>query len=173
MSNSIPPHSTDKPDLTKRRSVAAVLAVIALIAVGVLTWWIDGQGSPDSEATAASSTSSVHQVTGTAPGSSTAAPAKNVPAHVAATLKFIDAGQWPEAANAPGTKGGVSFRNSERQLPLTDSSGRKLRYREWDVNPKKPGRGRDAERIVTSSDGSAWYTKDHYKSFTLIRGPSA
>ena len=34
------------------------------------------------------------------------------------------------------------------------------------------GRGRDAERIITADDGSAWYTDDHYRSFKQIRGPN-
>ncbi|MEO9326498.1 ribonuclease domain-containing protein [Gordonia aurantiaca] len=95
-----------------------------------------------------------------------------IPAHVLRTLAYIDAGEWPEAANAPGTKGGVTFRNNEGLLPRTDSGGRRVTYREWDVNPKAPNRGRDAERIVTGSDGSAWYTADHYRTFVKIRGPS-
>ena len=79
-----------------------------------------------------------------------------------------DAGKWPEAANAPGTRGGTNFRNNEGLLPRTGSDGRRLRFQEWDVNPKKPGRGRDAERIITADDGSAWYTDDHYSSFRRI-----
>ncbi|MDH3007217.1 MULTISPECIES: ribonuclease domain-containing protein [Gordonia] len=101
----------------------------------------------------------------------TPAPAA-APAHVTRTLALIDAGEWPEAARAPGTKGGITFRNNERRLPATDADGRRVAYREWDVNPKEPGRSRDAERIVTGSDGTAWYTADHYRSFILIRGPS-
>ncbi|GAC57004.1 putative guanyl-specific ribonuclease [Gordonia hirsuta DSM 44140 = NBRC 16056] len=95
-----------------------------------------------------------------------------VPARVTAILALIDAGQWPDAANAPGTQGGRTFGNYEGLLPTTGPDGRRLRFQEWDVNPKKPGRGRDAERIVTANDGSAWYTLDHYRSFTQIRGPS-
>ncbi|MCD2145311.1 ribonuclease domain-containing protein [Gordonia paraffinivorans] len=95
-----------------------------------------------------------------------------IPPHVLRTLAYIDAGEWPEAANAPGTKGGVTFRNNEGLLPRTDSGGRRITYREWDVNPKAPNRGRDAERIVTGSDGSAWYTADHYRTFVKIRGSS-
>ncbi len=37
------------------------------------------------------------------------------------------------------------------------------------MNPKKNGQGRDAERIVTGNDGSAWYTLDHYDTFVRIR----
>ncbi|MFD4366233.1 ribonuclease domain-containing protein [Rhodococcus sp. NPDC058521] len=92
-----------------------------------------------------------------------------IPARVAATLAEIDAGAWPESANAPGTKGGATFRNNEGHLPEVTSDGTKIRYREWDVNPKQPGRGRDAERIVTGDDRSAWFTVDHYDSFTRIR----
>ncbi|MGV9709291.1 ribonuclease domain-containing protein [Gordonia sp. NPDC003424] len=95
-----------------------------------------------------------------------------VPARVTATLALIDAGRWPDAADAPGTKGGTVFRNNEGHLPKTGKNGSPITYREWDVNPKKPGKSRDAERIVTGSDGSAWYTDDHYQSFVMIRGPS-
>ncbi|MFT4202076.1 ribonuclease domain-containing protein [Gordonia sp. (in: high G+C Gram-positive bacteria)] len=97
----------------------------------------------------------------------------NAPARVLRTLSLVDAGQWPEAANAPGTSGGRTFRNNEGQLPKTDSTGARARYQEWDVNPKRPGRGRDAERIITGADGSAWYTLDHYRTFHQIRGPGA
>ncbi|MFT3898939.1 MAG: ribonuclease domain-containing protein [Gordonia sp. (in: high G+C Gram-positive bacteria)] len=97
----------------------------------------------------------------------------NAPARVLRTLSLIDAGQWPKAANAPGTHGGRTFRNNEGQLPQTDSTGARARYQEWDVNPKRQGRGRDAERIITGADGSAWYTLDHYRTFHQIRGPGA
>lgn len=105
-------------------------------------------------------------------GPSRSGSSQGIPAHALATLKLIDAGKWPEAANAPGTRGGTNFRNNEGLLPRTGSDGRRLRFQEWDVNPKKPGRGRDAERIITADDGSAWYTDDHYRSFKQIRGPN-
>lgn len=92
-----------------------------------------------------------------------------VPAAATQTLAEIDAGTWPESANAPGTKGGQTWQNRERNLPATDDAGAPIKYREWDVNPKKQGQSRDAERIVTGSDGSAWYTDDHYETFTRMR----
>lgn len=176
MSNS----STD-PDLTKRRITASALAVIALLAVLAFTWWIDGQGGPDDSAPAASSSTASAPLSGkSADGSSTSASStgkrsgtQKAPARVLSTLDKIDSGRWPEAAHAPGTHGGDVFRNREGNLPSKSASGRRITYKEWDVNPKKRGRGRDAERIVTGSDGSAWYTLDHYKTFTQIRGPSA
>lgn len=84
-------------------------------------------------------------------------------------LSQIDAGKWPQAANAPGTKRGRPFENDGDPLPTTDASGRPIIYQEWDVNPKVPGQARDEERIVTGSDGSAWYTTDHYGTFHRIR----
>lgn len=42
-------------------------------------------------------------------------------------------------------------------------------YKEWDINPYKYGQNRGTERIVTGSDGSAWYTPDHYKTWYQIR----
>jgi ribonuclease T1 len=54
-------------------------------------------------------------------------------------------------------------------LPTTDASGKPITYQEWDANPKVPAQSRDDERIVTGSDGSAWYTPDHYKTFQRLR----
>ncbi|MGO9071466.1 ribonuclease domain-containing protein [Mycobacterium sp.] len=54
-------------------------------------------------------------------------------------------------------------------MPTTDGSGKPITYQEWDVNPKAPGQNRGNERIVTGSDGSAWYTPDHYGTFQRLR----
>lgn len=39
-------------------------------------------------------------------------------------------------------------------------------YQEWDINPCVAGQNRGADRILTSSDGKAYYTNDHYNNFT-------
>jgi len=91
------------------------------------------------------------------------------PENVQDTLNQIDAGKWPGSANAPGTKGGSVFDNDDQLLPTRDASGQPITYQEWDVNPRTPEAGRDAERIITGSDGSAWYTTDHYRTFHRIR----
>jgi len=58
-----------------------------------------------------------------------------------------------------GYVGGRDFQNRERRLPRGS-------YREYDVNPKIRGRGRDAERIVIERrTGKAYYTGDHYRTF--------
>jgi guanyl-specific ribonuclease Sa len=59
----------------------------------------------------------------------------------------------------PGYVGGRIFQNRERRLP----SGC---YREYDVNPKVPGRNRGPERVVIEQrTGKAYYTGDHYVTF--------
>lgn len=68
-----------------------------------------------------------------------------------------------------GYVGGRRFGNYEKRLPQTDGSGRKINYQEWDVNPHLQNKNRGAERIITGSDGRAYYTSDHYQSFTEIK----
>ncbi|MEV3978206.1 polymorphic toxin-type HINT domain-containing protein [Nonomuraea sp. NPDC049758] len=73
----------------------------------------------------------------------------------------------------PGYRGGRTFANDGRNggmvLPRTDANGNAVTYREWDVNPYTRGVNRGAERVVTGSDGSAYYTTDHYQNFTRFR----
>jgi ribonuclease T1 len=59
----------------------------------------------------------------------------------------------------PGYVGGRTFGNREHRLP-------RGRYREYDVNPKKPGKNRGTERIVIEErTGKAYYSRDHYETF--------
>lgn len=64
--------------------------------------------------------------------------------------------------------GGKIFYNREKILPILDNSGNRISYKEWDVHQKTKGKNRGPERIVTSFD-KAYYTKDHYKTFILIK----
>jgi guanyl-specific ribonuclease Sa len=68
-----------------------------------------------------------------------------------------------------GYVGGRVFGNFENHLPRNDLSGDKIRYQEWDVNPKTRGKNRGAERLVTGSDDRAYYTADHYNTFTELK----
>lgn len=165
------------------RVIVTGLGLVVVAAVLIVTWLV---GGPHDSAAPTPTTPTPTTPTPTTPGPTTAAagpqssigPAvatdgsAGVPARVTRTLALIDAGAWPDAAHAPGTQGGIVFRNSEGRLPARDASGTPIAYREWDVNPKRAGRSRDAERIVTGSDGRAWYTADHYRTFVLIRGPN-
>jgi predicted Zn-dependent protease len=92
-----------------------------------------------------------------------------VPKNVAAVLRYID--QNDRALD--GYEGGRRFlnlgRNGEQALPRADAQGSTIQYREWDVHPKVEGQNRGAERLVTGSDGSAFFTPDHYRTFLRIR----
>ncbi|MFC0314368.1 ribonuclease domain-containing protein [Gordonia phosphorivorans] len=181
------------PESSRRRTLLSAASAV-LVLVLALVWWLVAEPPADEPAPAAAPTWSATVGDYTAapvPGppqrspaptsksasksaskSTSKSTAAQAPARVLRTLALIDAGDWPEAAAAPGTKGGQTFRNNERRLPTTGADGRRLAFQEWDVNPKQPGRGRDAERIITADDGSAWYTLDHYRTFVLIRGPA-
>jgi ribonuclease T1 len=90
---------------------------------------------------------------------------KGIPDKVLKVLEYVD--KHGEAME--GYEGGRTFGNFEKRLPQTDDKGRRIKYREWDVNPLKKGVNRGAERLVTGSDGSAHYTDDHYETFKKIR----
>jgi ribonuclease T1 len=90
---------------------------------------------------------------------------KDVPAKVYEVLDFVN--QYGKAPK--GYVGGREFRNLERLLPRTEINGQKLKYREWDVNPKRKNKNRGKERLVTGSDHSAYFTADHYQSFIKIK----
>lgn len=68
-----------------------------------------------------------------------------------------------------GYVGGRVFSNREQILARMDNNGNPIQYHEWDVNPKIEGQNRGTERIITGSDGRAWYTNDHYQSFKEIK----
>jgi guanyl-specific ribonuclease Sa len=59
------------------------------------------------------------------------------------------------------------YDNSTGLLPRSNG----VTYREWDVNPNVKGVNRGGERIVTGSDGTGYYTNDHYQRFTQFTGP--
>jgi ribonuclease T1 len=89
----------------------------------------------------------------------------NIPAKVYKLLKYIN-----ENNEAPaGYVGGRIFQNREQHLQARDENNKKIKYQEWDVNPKKKGKNRGTERLITGSDGRAWYTNDHYATFTEVK----
>ncbi|WP_019202477.1 ribonuclease domain-containing protein [Tsukamurella sp. 1534] len=142
------------------RRILALCAITLLACLGLVAC-----GKSSTGAAAPGTSGAVASTASAAQGSSSS---KAAPARIAATLKRIDAGTWPPD-DGSGTQGGRNFGNFEGRLLKSGSDGKRVKYTEWDVNIKKPGRGRDAERIVTGSDGSAWYTLDHYETFTRIR----
>jgi ribonuclease T1 len=90
---------------------------------------------------------------------------QDIPPKVFKVLKYVR-----ENSEAPvGYVGGRIFQNRERHLPVKDAQGGKIKYQEWDVNPKKSGKNRGTQRLVTGSDGKAWYTDDHYATFKEVK----
>jgi ribonuclease T1 len=88
----------------------------------------------------------------------------DVPIHALKTLEYVRKfNQAPE-----GYVGGRKFYNREKQLPKSDN-GQTINYREWDVWPKENGKNRGAERLVTGDNKTAYYTQNHYKTFTEIK----
>lgn len=88
----------------------------------------------------------------------------DIPSYALETLEYIREHNEPPS----GYVGGRNFQNREGQLPKQDNSGQVYRYREWDVHPKVEGQNRGAERLVTSDQGDAYYTSDHYRTFKKI-----
>ncbi|MFN8280952.1 MAG: ribonuclease domain-containing protein [Saprospiraceae bacterium] len=88
-----------------------------------------------------------------------------IPRYAEATLNYIlQNGKAPE-----GYVGGRIFSNREKRLVNYNASGQRISYQEWDVHPKSKLVHRGAERLITGSDGSAYFTSDHYKTFIKIR----
>lgn len=83
--------------------------------------------------------------------------------------KVLDYVETHEGEAPPGYIGGRTFGNYEGRLPPSDSDGNPITYQEYDVNPYEQGVNRGSERIVVGSDGSAYYTNDHYTTFLPIK----
>ncbi len=64
--------------------------------------------------------------------------------------------------------GGRIFYNREKRLPILNKNNQKIGYLEWDVHEKVKGVNRGPERLITSQE-TAYYTKDHYKTFIYIK----
>ena len=95
-------------------------------------------------------------------------PRTAVPTKATDTLEHVR-----KTGRAPtGHRGGRRFANDGRGggdvLPRIAPTGNPVSYREYDVNPYRRGVNRGAERLVVGDDGRAYYTGDHYRTFTEI-----
>ncbi|MDR6561727.1 MULTISPECIES: ribonuclease domain-containing protein [unclassified Arcicella] len=90
---------------------------------------------------------------------------KEIPQNAIKVLKSIR----ENGVTFDGYVGGRKFGNYEGLLPKKDKNGQQINYREWDIYPKVQGKNRGAERLVTGSDGKAYFTKNHYQSFVEIK----
>ena len=71
--------------------------------------------------------------------------------------------------NHPKNRSGKTWQNREKRIPSFDKDNNHITYKEFDVNNTPPNLKRDAERFVRGSDGSVYYTDDHYKTFKKIK----
>ena len=94
----------------------------------------------------------------------------DLPDNVQNTYSKYEKNGWNGNFNGqtPGTNAGRTFNNSDNQLPTVDSKGSPITYREFDVNNKISGQARDAERFIRGSDGSVYYTNNHYQTFIKL-----
>lgn len=93
-----------------------------------------------------------------------------LPSNVVNSFQQYETNGWKNhAGQTPGTKAGKSWGNSGSILPTYDMYGYPITYQEFDVNNRIPGQPRDAERFVVGSDGSVYYTDDHYRSFKRVK----
>jgi len=138
----------------KKRLLARILILAALAAVAWFVWHRQHQAQQIQQPSAPTQTGQQGNNQ-----SSTKAPA-----YVLEVLQFIRRnGHVPD-----GFVGGREFQNKEKRLPAKGSDNKRIRYSEWDVHPKVKGQNRGPERLVTGSDHSAYYSKDHYKTFLKI-----
>jgi RHS repeat-associated protein len=102
---------------------------------------------------------------GIADASSCEAAFNDAPESVQSTLDYIN-----ENGRAPqGFKGGGVFQNIGSPLPTEDAAGNPISYQKWDVNPYTKGIDRGSDRLITGSNGTAYYTTNHYVSFIQIQ----
>lgn len=142
-----------KSPSVQKRLLARLIILAALFAVTWFVWHRQQQTLQNTSATLPPQTESTKSGTRT-----------TTPAYVLNVLEYIrQNGQAPD-----GYVGGREFQNREKRLPLKAPDKQKIRYSEWDVHPKVQGKNRGPERLITGSDHSAYYTKDHYKTFLKI-----
>jgi len=94
----------------------------------------------------------------------------DLPRYVADSYKLYNLDGWNGKVDGQtdGTKAGGHFGNYDNQLPIYDTNGNEISYKEFDVNNKIEGQSRDAERFVVGSDQSVYYTSNHYDTFVKI-----
>ncbi|MGD9959642.1 ribonuclease domain-containing protein [Nocardioides sp.] len=142
---------------SQRRALAGVALALA---VAVLTWWVQGNDSSNTEADTRTTPSIVAAASPTADGDSRLGTMSvgELPAEGQDMLDLIDQG-----GPFPGSRDGVTFENREGILPDHE----RAYYHEYTV-PTPGSNDRGARRIVVGDSGEFYYTDDHYDSFRRI-----
>jgi len=171
------------PPLSPRSAWARLGVAAAVVVLALALWWLNGAAGsggagPAGPAGAVASgapsspSSGVTPAAGAASTRAVASPRSGdtgVRAKAQAVLDVVDATGRPPK----GYVGGRQFLNDGRggtaALPRRDAAGRALTYHEYDVNPYRQGVDRGPERLVVGSDGSAFWTADHYDTWQRLR----
>ncbi|MBK7690611.1 MAG: ribonuclease [Bacteroidetes bacterium] len=127
--------------------------VLILLIVGLNKFFAQHHNQRDASSSARNATGTVAAVDST------------IPKKVYRVLNYVET----YGVAMKGYIGGREFMNRERKLPKVTAAKRVIQYREWDVNPKIAGQNRGAERLVTGTDKSAWFTNDHYRTFKKLK----
>jgi ribonuclease T1 len=148
--------------VARRNRNSAVSAAIAAV-IALASWWWSAHhdanaGSAGNDSSGSSYTSAEH---GKDPASGLPyVPLSALPAQAAQTVTLIDAGgPFPYPTHDGGT-----FGNFEGLLPK-QSSGY---YKEYTV-PTPGSSDRGTRRIIAGSNGTLYWTGDHYEHFAVIQ----
>lgn len=78
---------------------------------------------------------------------------------------------WETTSNdlVGGMKAGKKYKNKSKVLPTKDSDGESISYKEYDAEYSNEDGNRGTKRFVRGSDGSTYYTDDHYKTFRKVQ----
>lgn len=86
--------------------------------------------------------------------------------------EVIEHAKNKNGATKKNYKGNRGFDNDGRDgtqiLPKTDANGNPVTYTEYDIHPHQKGVNRGDERVVMGTDGSSYYTDNHYYYFIKI-----
>lgn len=154
--------------------IAAILVAIAAgiltIAAGKALIYKIGELLSGDESDSKSESEDAKTSEGTSAGDVKEGDINDLPENVKESYKDYEKNGWEgKSTKTPGTKDNGTFKNNEGKLPEKDAEGNDITYKEHDVNNKVSGEGRDAERFVTGSDGSVYYTNDHYDTFIKLK----
>jgi ribonuclease T1 len=136
---------------SRRRITLALIGLVVLVVVG---WFIRDATTEDSAPPPASGSSAV-------PGQESGLQVKalsSLPAEATDTWRLIE-------RNGPfkSNRDGVEFENREKRLPQKAAKY----YREYTV-PTPGSEDRGARRLIYGQQRELYYTGDHYSSFVLV-----
>jgi ribonuclease T1 len=136
---------------------------------------VDGRAtSPGASAATSAAVAAVDAAVGSfngapSPTGRRAAPAAALEAKATTVLRSLDDTGKPPKGFAAGRTFVNDGRGGAAVLPRADVHARAVTYREFDLNPYRPGSRNGTQRLVMSSDGSVFYTGDNFVTWSRLR----